>query len=697
MKNQVKIVSTIKNLSALFLVLLTPVFFLPLTQEYYTTNKIYLLAFGGLFLLLLSLIELFLSKKIIWQKRAFDNIFFLFLITGGLSVILSSPNKIQAVFNPNFGLLMLIGLFILYYYLSRNGEAVRQINLALAINLSGLVIAVVSFIFFFEPFKNVNNLSNQLLFLKNSGFTPLGAQFDLAIFLSFFVVFSLSQLITQKQRDDKRRLIVSLSFLIFYAVALLLTVFSILRPLSNQAVSTITLPPIRLSWYAAVETLKNPLTALFGVGIDNFASIYTRIKDFAYNQSTIWQIQSFSVSRSTLLHVFTETGLFGLIAFGLLLFNLIKISLHNKEGRSGRSFVIGYWLLVILFIPPSFISFFLLTIYLAYLANLPVEGSAEHDRFVPVSSTFDLSDLIPLYIGIPLGCLLLIAVSGFFLVQTYRSEYYFKQSLNAIVANNLKGLYDNQKQAVLINPYFEKYRLNFAQTNLLVANNVINRAVQAAKSQPGQPGEANKIELSAQDQQTVAQAIQAAIAEGKAAVALNPQKAGNWENLAIIYRSIMNYVQGQADAWVISSYQQAISLDPINPAYRLNLGGVYYGFGLYDDAVKLFEQATALKPDWSNAFYNLAWALFQKADYQKAALNMQNVVYLLDPKKDKTDFDKASADLAEFKKKLPEAELTPTPSPIQPRSVQLTQPSPAPTQQVEPPIKLPKEASPEAR
>ena len=683
MKNQVQIISTVKNLFALFLVLVTPLFFLPITQEFYTTNKIYFLAFGGLILFILSLVELLLTKKIIWQKRSFDNVFFLFLITTGLSILLTSPNKVQAIFNPNFGLLMLVGLYILYYYLSRNIETIKKINLLNVINITGIIIAVITIFFFFQPFKDVN-LPVSFQFLKNPSFTPLGMNFDLAIFLGFLVVLGFSRIIKRLPageagiRTDKKELILNSSLLIVNLIALSLTIYSLLKPAS------MTLPPFRLSWYAAVETLKNPLTALFGIGVDNFPSIYARVKDFAYNQSTLWQIQSFSVSRSTLLHIFTETGVFGIIAFGLLLLNLVKISLQNKTNKTGSLLVIGYWLLILAFFPPSLMTFFLLAVYLAYLANQTSSTPA---------SSFDLSSLVPLYIGIPVVCFVIIGASGFFLTQVYRSEYYYKLALNGIVNNNLKELYDNQRQAIILNPYFEKYRVNFAQTNLLLANNIINRAIQAAQAKPE---ENKKAELSAQDQQTVSQAIQAAIAEGKAAVALNPQKAGNWQNLAEIYRSIINFVQGQADAWTVSSYQQAIGLDPQNPNFRLNLGGVYYGFAIYDEAIKMFEQATALKPDWPNAYYNLAWALFQKTDYQKAALNMQNVVYLLDPKKDKVDYDKAAADLVEFKKKVPGQELTPTPA-AQQQPAQLILPSTAPTGQVEPPIVLPKEASPEAR
>ena len=131
-----------------------------------------------------------------------------------------------------------------------------------------------------------------------------------------------------------------------------------------------------------------------------------------------------------------------------------------------------------------------------------------------------------------------------------------------------------------------------------------------------------KPELSEADRQTISQAIQAAIEEAKATVTLNPQKAVNWENLASIYRNIINVAQG-ADSWTVSAYQRAIILDPQNPTYRVSLGGVMFTFKNYDEAVKLFEQAIAIKPDWANSYYNLAWSSYQKADYQRAAAAMQ--------------------------------------------------------------------------
>ena len=269
--------------------------------------------------------------------------------------------------------------------------------------------------------------------------------------------------------------------------------------------------------------------------------------------------------------------------------------------------------------------------------------------------------------------------------KIYMSEYLFQKSLTT---NNLKGVYDTMRTAVSLNPYNERLRTNFAQVNLLIANTV---AGNATKNKDGQP------QLSETDRQTVSQAIQASIDEAKAVVSLNPSKATNWELLATIYRSIVGVVQG-ADTWTVSAYQRAIVLDPQNPSYRVALGGVLYGFKQYDDSSRLFEQAVNLKPDWPNAQYNYAWSLYQKADYTNAAAVMQSTVSLLNPTKDAADYKKATADLVEFKKKVPETtqtQGTDTTGTTQKKETLSLPPTTVP--QVEPKISLPKTASPEAK
>lgn len=684
---------TLKKLLLLTIVFLFPLFFLPLTQEFFITNKLYLLAFGSLLLLLISTLELLISKKFVWQKTSFDTTIFLIVITAGLSILISSPNKIQALVNPNFGLVMIASLLVLYIYLSRQKTAAKEVNHLTILSFSSLFLSIITIVFFFQPLKNAD-LPLNLRFLKNPFFTPMGNLVDLAIFFGFFVVYGFSQMVdhgylqsnqTEKKRFYKQKdLILSFSLLTLNLIALLLVIYTIVKPptSTSQLQKPIILPPSRISWYAAVETLKSPLTALFGVGIDNYSSIFTRVKDFAYNQSDLWRINSFAVSRSALLHVFTETGIFGLIALGLLL-----IALFRKKTKSS-AFTIFYLLLVLLLFPPSLPLFFLLFITLAF-----VEQTTKRHHLPNQEVSVDLKNLPPVYVGMIIIFLLFIGGSSYLLGRAYAAEVFFKRSLDGLTRNNAKDLYDNQRQAVILNPYIERFRINFAQTNLLIANNIAAKAGSSSDQK-----NKKKQQLSQQDQQNIAQAIQAAIAEAKASVALNPQKASNWANLAEIYRNVLNIAQG-ADVWTISSYQRAIIADPQNPNYRINLGGVYYSLGNYDQAIKLFEQTVSIKPDLANGHYNLAWAHYQKGDYQQAVNIMQNVLNLLDPKTAKTDYQKAKKDLEEFKKKLPpeqQQEATPSSEKQPPSPSQLTLPTP-PTATFEPKIKLPKEASPETK
>lgn len=159
--------------------------------------------------------------------------------------------------------------------------------------------------------------------------------------------------------------------------------------------------------------------------------------------------------------------------------------------------------------------------------------------------------------------------------------------------------------------------------------------------------------------------------------------------MANVYKNIITIAQG-ADVWAISSYQRAIILDPANPSYRLNLGGIYYLLGQYSDAASFFSQAVSLKPDWSNGYYNLAWSYYQNKEYDKAALAMNNVLQLIDKKSAPSDWNKANQDLENFKNKLASSQSEST------GEGKLNLPQ-APTSNVKPKINLPKEASPEAK
>ncbi len=678
-------ITIVHSIIATVLLVLFPLFFLPFTQEFFVTNKLYFLGFAALLLMGVSLVHLFVTKKIKLSHKPLDNAMILFLVATGLSILVVSPNKIVALLNPNFGLIAIFSLTVVYFYISRlklfgfdtpHTHEKNAHGILYALGIPGIILSVIGIAYFFQPFKNIK-LPYNLQFLQNPGFSPMGSQLDLILVLGFIFMFAVTILIQHMNESEGKEgssMMAPAIMTLVSFVTLLITAYALFKPDTTNPSGTpaFTLPPFRLSWYAAVEILKNPLSAIFGVGVNNFGAIFTSVKDIMYNQSPLWQIQSFVLSRSAILHIMTETGLFGLVAFALILIGMIKLafSKHHHEDNVNRVLLV-YIIIVLLIFPPSLNVFFLFYVLAAKLAweYVPVDGERK--------LSLNLEHLAPVKIAFAILGLIILGAGGYFLGRSYLAENYFKRSLDAIPQNNGQALYNNQRQAIILNPYIDRFRTSFAQTNLLIANNI------ASKKQE---------EITQTDRETIAQAIQAAIAESKAAVQLHPTKASNWENLAAIYKNVLNIAQG-ADVWTVSSYQRAILLDPQNPAYRLSLGGVYYSLGNYDDASRMFEQAVSLKTDWSNAHYNLAWASYQRGDYKRAASEMQAVLSLLNPARDQADIDRAQKDLEEFKAKIPKETSEEKPKE---ESQKLSLPTP-PVATFSPKLQLPKDASPEAK
>lgn len=674
-------------------IFLFPLFFLPVTQEFYQTNKFFFLALFSLLFLFVATILLLLKKKIELRQSPVNIALLLFVISQALSVIISSPNKVQAILSVPAGFAVIAALAAVYFIVANNSEKDHEVRLFDALYLAAAICSLIALIFFFNPFKNAP-LPSWLSFLKSLVFNPLGTSLDTVVFLSFFPFFGIIKFVNylkdksastkiishgQNLTQDKKA-ITLLAVLIISLVGTATVLMTMIKP-AIVGGGKLDLPPINVSWFASVETLKKPTSALFGVGLDNFTSQFTRVKPVEYNQTPLWQL-NFNRAGSAVLQFWTESGLLGLIAFVLLAALLIKelVSLRSKgdETFPYLAAALIYTLAALFLLPVSLPLLFLFFV---------TAGEIVHHSPNTKKLGVDLSAMMPVYVGVAIVSWLIIIGAGYFLTCAYAAEVYFKQAADALASNDGTVVYNKIAKAIQTNPYNEGYHITFSQINLLIANNIASRV----QSQP-----TDKKKLSDQDRQIITQAVQQAILEAKFAVQLNPEKSQNWENLGIIYRNIINVAQG-ADAWTVAAYQRAITSDPVNPSLRLNLGGVYYSLQNYGVAAQLFQQAVALKQDWANAQYNLAWALYQNGNYQEAVLAMQNVLGLIN--KDNPDYTKAKTDFDTFKEKLPkknqetqqatgEAQLTPT----QQQELSLPQ---APQTVITPKIQLPREASPE--
>jgi len=629
---------------------LVPLFFLPITTEFYDFNKNYLLWLGVVVGFLLWGIKIVREQKIEIKSSPFLLPIFLLVIAGVLSTIFSSPSKVEALLLPD-GLGTLIGLF-LFYFLILNLVEERQ-KIFWALTASAGFLAMLTIYQFFGLGETLISPSSPLAFARAKTWTPTGSFLGVASLILAVLPSLFFWLFKNLKKNPLKSAVAGLLALVLLAGGGL-TIYQMLpgKP------AALTLLPYSSSWAIAVETFKQK--PLLGVGLVNFISAFNRFRPVSFNQTDFWNLR-FGVASSFLFQLWTELGLLGLAAFVLLSVSLGKYIKKSKNISEFAGLMAAIFFL--LFLPQNFPLLFALFVLLAWASETKEKlalGLRGNFRWLPLA-----------------GVILLFSPLVWFAARAYEGEIYFKKSLDALAKNDGLGTYNNQIKAIQKNPYRVDFRLSYSQTNLALANSI------ASNPPSGQ--------LTDQDRNNISQLVQQAIREARAATALNPTNAITWENLAQVYRQIINFAQG-ADQWAIASYQQAVANDPINPRLRLDLGGLFYALGNYDEAQKIFRIAVELKPDYANGWYNLAAAYREDKKYQQAYQAMQQTLALVPT--DSADWQKAKQELDELAKKLPSP--TPTPPETQPEKPQeqLSKPAPLPSPVVQPPIELPKESTP---
>lgn len=642
--SNINLLQKLQTWIAAALIFLMPIFFLPFTADFYDLNKQMLLLVGTTTLFILYFIEAMVTKTIMWRKTPFALPLVLFVGAMLLSVFMASANKMEAFANP-IGAANIICLTILSLLISQQTESSKKI-LSIALTLSALVLSLLTFQQFVGISKTIFTTTR---YLQDRAWTPTGNVAASFIYLLTIIVISLPK-VFEYYRKEK-------------TVSTALYAFSIVIMLIGAGINLYSLLvfkkalflPLQTGWYIALESLKNHL--IFGWGLENFLGAFTTSRPLAFNSTPLWNLR-FVTSSNLYLHIWTTLGVLGLGTFLMFVLTVVK-HFKNNPTQIHKNTVPLLLVLILGFIfPPSLLFLFLLYI----LTGL---HSGEYENKTLRTHT------TPMYIilGLPLILLLFMFYRS---INIYRADIAFKQSLNALSQNKGSQTYEKQRQAIQLAPWKDTYRNSLAQVNLALANAI-----------------AGKGNLTDQERNTLSQLIQQSIQEGKNAIVLNRLKITNWENLATIYKQLIN-VAKSADQWSVSTYAQAVSLDPYNPVLRIELGGIFYARQNFDEAINQFSIAVRLKPDFANAHYNLSSALKQKKEYSRAISEMEAVLKLVGA--NSKDYQKAQSELDELKKLQGNQQVTKTQNPP---SETLTDPN-SPNTQVTPPLDLPEEAAPPA-
>ena len=392
----------------------------------------------------------------------------------------------------------------------------------------------------------------------------------------------------------------------------------------------------------ALDVMKSGKAALIGVGPDNFLQTYLQLKPAWLNVTTFWNLQ-FSQGSNLPLSILVTLGLFGLFAWLFLVVKVIQTTLKSSvEGKVIASAVIA-GLIIQLFLPINPVVLMIQALGLVFWTAAEkgrLKDVQLHAFTVQVTKAGADVQRVPKHSNVMVYLMtnvsgILLALSLWFWVGPYYlGQYFMFRATIATLNNNAVDTYNFQQKAIQYNPYEASYRRAYSNTNMAIAL-ALSQSKDATDAEKGQ----------------VVTLVEQAIREAKTSTVLEPANSTNWLNLGRIYSNLIGTADN-ADSFTIQAYSQAVASAPTDPILNLEAGGVLYRVQLYNQAVQVFEKTASLKPDWPNAYYNLANAYRENKEPERAIAAYQQTLSLLNDqgKGNTDDYKKVAAELADLQK-----------------------------------------------
>lgn len=680
-----------ENISLLVLgvfLFIFPLLFLSTTTDSFVLPKQIALTVAITVFTILFGLKTITEGKLKLQNSPFDIPILIFLIINFLSAIFS-VNRFDALIA--FVPLFFVGL--LYFAIVNLVRGQKQLLFLLSTIVAGATVSALLSVFSFFKVYPLPFVYTQVPF-----FSTFGSLLDQATYMAlvlpitgYFMYSLLSSMLSGKhtnspfeaqshthKKTSSSMVAFTFSFIVI-ATALGITVFMLL---TSQ--KPLILPfeiGLQTGFGAISQDTGNVLKSfLLGSGVGTYLVDFTRFKPAAYNlNDTLWAFTFFR-SSSYVLELLATTGILGVASFLFLVFRVIKEKYF---------FLPVFLALIATFILPfSFTLVTLLFVLLAIFAVVRIHSNPEKysdiefylvafkkglfvakpegERLSQNDRERKYSKLLPF--GFFIVLLVLIGLPVYMATRFFISDLIFQQSLVAAAKNDGLSTYKLQIASIQVFPYRDVYYRAFSQTNLALANSL-------ALSQQ------DKKEPDADIQKNIVTLIQQSINSGRNATNVAPFTSFNWNNLSSIYRSIIGFGQN-ADRFTLLTLQQAIALDPNNPQQYVDLGGVYYQLGQYDEAMRYFQVAITLKNDYANAYYNFGHAYEAKGELDKALTIYEQVRSLVQSQNDKANVDKITAEIDALKKKIAgeketvkTAEPTPTGTPEEEQPLTVNEPA----------------------
>ena len=653
------------------LVVLIPIWFLPITINAVEFNKQALMVLLVVVALILWFVKILNCGEIRWKSTILNIVLGVFALICILSTIFSIRpygSLVGWADHLNGSLINILCFVALYFLIANNFKGLKEpFNMLFLFLISAAIVSVIGFLQIWGGFILPWDIT------KAVSFNTLGSVNMLGIFSAVVMTLISALLFVVKRKGMKLFLLllgllnliilININFWVIWiilaigmAVILVLGLMQVVQlgekiswvalPIALLAISLIFLffrpaVPLKpnlpievgLSYRSGFSVVLNTLKEkpILGSGPETFVFDYAKYKPEGINQTAFWNIR-FSSAPAQIFSLASDLGILGLIGFlAVIILFIVKAVLNLIKERQDSDIlkrflevgIFAGWLSLAVgwFLYPQ--SFVLMFVFWLLFGLYMIEGFTQKEgtcnlRKSPkilLTTSFSFIVIIVVIIG-------LLYVMG----TRFVAEAVYKRGVDIFqTQGNIDSGLNKIVKSTVINPYEDNTYRALSQLFILKLQN------DAVRTDLEQGEKVNIVQADAVN----------AINSAARTTILSPKDASNWLVRGQVYRGLISIINGAAD-WAETSYNEAIKLEPSNPFAYLELGRLYrdradliVADARTDQAVRKiwdeymakalvnFDQAIALKINYSPAHFEEAMAYDRQGKTKEAIAKME--------------------------------------------------------------------------
>ncbi|HEX4799494.1 MAG TPA: tetratricopeptide repeat protein [Candidatus Paceibacterota bacterium] len=360
--------------------------------------------------------------------------------------------------------------------------------------------------------------------------------------------------------------------------------------------------------------------AFLGIGPNKFVDAWRLHKDPSINATPFWNTD-FNAGSGYIPTFFVTTGVFGGISWVLFVLVYVITGLQRLL-RSTKQDKVWYFIAVSSFVGATYIwgmSFtyvpgMVVLILGALLTGISIhafsELSTESGKYISIGNNRQLGFLLTFGVVI----VIIGSVSIMYLsTRQYASLYTFNGSVQSMESGKSIDELEREVLSALSLASNDLFARRIAEYQLARLNTL---------SVVQEPNDEQKQEFNS--------AMVNGVRFAREATRIDPQDPANWAVLAGVYSILASLNIEGAHELATEAFTKYRELNPKNPLPHLELAVVEVRKGDYEKARSYINDAIALKPDFTEAYYLLTQLEISKGDIEKA-IDSAKATIALDP------------------------------------------------------------------